>query len=66
MVFRPNRRRSIKQLKSIGRSIGGFRVTIRKRLQQRRTGQLHGSVRGATSRVRARLTAVKARFRRRR
>lgn len=66
MVFRPNRKRYIKSVKAAAKALSGLRVTARKRLQQRRTGQLHGAVPGATSRFRAKVIAARAGFRNRR
>ena len=52
------RRRYIKSVKRGLAAVRALRVTIRKRLQDRRSGKLYGAVRGASSKHRARLTAA--------
>lgn len=46
--------------------IGSMRLTMRKRIQERRSGRLHGSVRGSSSRFRGKIRAVREGYRHRR
>lgn len=46
MVYRPSKRLRRQIVRGVGRLVGALRVTVKRRLQQTRTGQLRGSLRG--------------------